>query len=302
MPALVHFAPSLTQGNLTIGPSSVNTQVNGLVEVSIDYICRESDLEAQIEKFYVDAPPPIFPTRGISPSNLQQGKLFMVNYGVTQQYGVATINARYAGVTSKAVRPFKTFSYSDFAVGAKVYVSLTGNFGGGDFLPFNEPDNDFLGGSNNYSMTVGMRGRVESIKYTWASLDTDAVPTSLPARPTAADAIADIELIAGAISYRTDLTGRFGNVFSEAVWQEIAAGQLEQSYQPVNVGALEVLQYAAQQNGLVGLVPRVFDALTIDQWTARGVGPQILFSISRRSEAVTPSVYIREIEYKPSVR
>jgi hypothetical protein len=128
------------------------------------------------------------------------------------------------------------------------------------------------------------------------------VPTSLPSRLTAADAIADIELIAGAINYRTDLTGRFGNLFSEAVWKEIAAGQLEQSYEPVNVGALEVLQYAAQQNGLVGPVPRAFDALTIDQWTARGVGPQILFSVGRRVQAITPSVYIREIEYKPSVR
>lgn len=301
MPALVHFAPDLTQGSLVIGPSSVNTQVNGLVEVSIDYICRESDLDTQVEKFYVDAPPPIFPTRGISPSNLQQGKLFMINYGVTHQYGVATINARYAGVTSKAILPFKTFSYNDFAVGAKVYVSLTGSFGGQDYLPQNEADNDFLFG-NNYAMTVGMRGRVESIKYTWASLDTDALPTSLPARPTAADAIAEIELIAGAISYRTDLQGRFGSVFTKAVWTEIAAGQLAQSYEPVKVGALEVLEYAAAQNGLVGLVPRVFESLTVDQWTARGVGPRILFSVSRRTEAVTPSVYIREIEYKPSVK
>lgn len=301
MPVLVHFAPGLTQGNLLIGPSSVNTQVNGLVEVSIDYICREADLETQVEKFFVDAPPPIFPARSISPSNLEQGKLFMVNYGVSQQYGVATINARYAGVTSKAIRPFKTFSYNDFAVGAKVYVSLTGSFGGSEYLPYAEPDNDFLK-TGNHSMTVGMRGRVESVKYTWASLDTDVVPTSLPTRPTAADAIADIELIAGAISYRTDLEGRFGSVFTQAVWTEIAAGQLEQSYEPVKVGALEVLEYAAAQNGLVGLVPRVFDSLTVDQWTARGVGPQIFFAISRRVEAVTPSVYIREIEYKPSVK
>lgn len=301
MPATVHFAPELTQGNLVIGRTIVNTQVTGLVDVSIDYICRQSDLEAQVEKFFVDAEPPIFPARSISPNNLQQGKLFMVNYGVDQQYGVATINARYAGVTSKAIRPFKTFDYDDFAVAARVYVSLSGNFGGQDYIGPGELDNDFVSG-NNYAMTVGLRGRVESVKYTWASLDTGVLPGNLPSRPLEADAIADIELIPGALVYRTDLSGKFGSVFTQSTWTEIAAGQLQQSYQPATATAFEVLSYAATQNGLSGSPPNAFLPLTVEQWLARGVGPQIGFTIARRTESVTPSVYIREIEYKPTVR
>lgn len=301
MPATVHFAPELTQGNLVIGRTIVNTQVTGLVDVSIDYICRQSDLEAQVEKFFVDAEPPIFPARSISPNNLQQGKLFMVNYGVDQQYGVATINARYAGVTSKPIRPFKTFDYDTFAVGARVYVALSGNFGSQDYIGGIEPNNDFSSG-NNYAMTVGMRGRVESVKYTWASLDTGVLPEGLPDRPFPFEAIADIELIPGTLNYRDDLQGEFGSLFMEQVWTQISETQTASSYAPAKVSALDVLNYAVTQNGLSGGAPNAFASLTVEQWLARGVGPQIFFTIARRTEAVTPSVYIREIEYKPSVR
>ena len=300
MPATVHFSPTLAAGSLMIGKATVNTQSTGLVDVSVDYICRSADLPTHVAKFYIDAPPPVFPSKTIARSALAQGRLHMVNYGVSDQYGIATINARYAGVTSQPVKPFKSFEYSDFSTAARVYVSLTGFFGGQlEVIAFNEADNDF---AYNDAMTVGMRGRTEGVKYTWASLDTGTLPETLPPKPSTDDAFAELELIPGALSYNTDLTGRFGDRFATQVWTQIAQGQLQQNYAPASATALQVLSYAADKNGLVGTVPNAFAVLSVDDWRSRGVQPQVFFNTSRRTEAVTPSVYIREIEYRPFTR
>lgn len=300
MSATVHFAPTLAAGSLMIGKATVNTQATGLVDVMVDYICRSADLPTHVAKFYIDAPPPVFPSKTIARSALAQGRLHMVNYGVSDQYGIATIQARYAGVTSQPIKVFKSFDYSDFTIAARVYVSLTGFFGGQfEVIAFNEADNDF---ATNHALTVGMRGRTEGVKYTWASLDTGTLPETLPPKPSIDDAFAELELIPGALTYRTDFSGRFGDRFAQAVWTEISQGVLTQNYEPAQATALQVLLYAAEQNGLVGPVQRAFAALSVDDWRSRGVVPQVGFNISRRTEAVTPSVYIREIEYRPFVR
>jgi hypothetical protein len=194
MPSVVHFAPSLVAGSLLIAKSMVNTQATGLVEVSVDYICRSADLPSQVAKFFLDAPPPIFPSKTISTSSLARGKLFMLNYGVTDQYGIATINARYAGVTAKAARPFATFEYSSFAVGVPVYANLAGVFGSQAFIGGVQYDNDFSAGAA--LLLVGMRGRAEIVKYTFATLDEESgAPTSLPPQPSNDKALAKLELV-----------------------------------------------------------------------------------------------------------
>jgi hypothetical protein len=300
MSAIVHFSSALAAGSLVVGKTTVNTQVTGLVDVSVDYLCRSADLPTHVAKFYIDAPPPVFPSKTIARSTLSQGRLHMVNYGVSDEYGIATISARYAGVTSQPIKPFKSFEYSDFATGARVYVSLTGFFGGPyEVGAFNEADNDF---AYNHALTVGMRGRTEGFKYTWASLDTGTLPETLPPKPSTDDAFDELELIPGALTYNTDLSGRFGDRFAQAVWTEISQGQLEQSYAPAPATAFDVLTYAAEKSGLVGTVPTVFAVLSVDDWRSRGVQPQVFFNTSRRTEAVTPSVYIREIEYRPFTR
>jgi hypothetical protein len=292
MPSVVHFAPSLGAGALLIAKSMVNTQVTGLVEVSVDYICRSADLPSQVAKFFLDAPPPIFPSKTISTSSLAQGKLFMVNYGVTDQYGIATINARYAGVSSRPIKPFATFEYSSFAVAVPVYVGLSGKFGSQMFVGF-EADDDFT--FPPAPMVVPMRGRAEAISYTFATLSANDAP-ELP-QPT--DPFAELELVPEAIRYNTDKTGRFGDVLTAPQISVIGVTPAT----PATVGSFQVLQYAAQSAGLPGAQPQEwFGGLTVAQWKERGVTPFVGYQISRQVQAITPSVYVREIKYKPLVR
>jgi hypothetical protein len=293
MPSVVHFAPSLGAGALLIAKSMVNTQVTGLVEVSVDYICRSADLPTQVAKFFLDAPPPIFPSKTISTSSLAQGKLFMVNYGVTDQYGIATINARYAGVTARPIKPFATFEYSNFAVAVPVYVGLSGQFGSQMFVGL-EVDNDFVFPSA--PMTVAMRGRAEAIGYTFATLSANQTP-ELP-QPT--DPFAELELVPNAINYNTDKSGRFGDVLTENPTFSIIGAPPPP---PATVTAFEVLQYAAASAGLPGTGPSEwFGGLTVAQWQERGVVPRVFYQTSREVQSITPSVYVREIKYAPLVR
>jgi hypothetical protein len=301
MPATIHFSPSLVSGGLLLGKTNVNTQVSGLVDVSIDYICRTADLDIHLDKFFLDAQPPTFPSRTISPSALAEGKLFMVNYGVDDQYGVATISARYAGVTSKPIKPYATFEYSDFSAAVPVFVNTSGAFGGQNFIGV-EPINDFQ--FTPGAMTIGMRGRLESISYTFATLDSaSAIPTTLPPPPAAEDAFAELELIPGAIN-STDFNGVFGFVFTEEVVKTIADAPVgSPNFEPARINSGDVLEFVAKVNGLPGNVfTEWFGGLSVEQWRARGVLPTAFYNIARRTQAITPSVYVREIKYRPFVR
>jgi hypothetical protein len=302
MPSTVHFAPSLGAGSLLIAKSMVNTQTTGLVEVSVDYICRSADLPTQVAKFFLDAPPPIFPSKTISTSSLAQGKLFMVNYGVTDQYGIATINARYAGVTARAIKPFATFEYSNFAVSLPVYANLAGVFGSQKFIGSLEFDNDF---SANDVLRVSMRGQAEVVKYTFATLDAESgVPTSLPPRPTDDKAFAKLELVPDGIRI-ADRTGRYGDILTPAVPNEKLI-PFENDPPPApppeplpTVSADAVASYLLVANNYPAGFQ--FRDITLEQWRERGVQPRIYWNIARQTEAVTPSVYIREITYAPFV-
>jgi hypothetical protein len=301
MPSVVHFAPSLVSGGLLVGKTNVNTQVTGLVDVTVDYICRTADLDTHLEKFFLDAPPPVFPSRTISTTALVEGKLFMVNYGVNDQYGVATISARYAGVTSKPIKPYATFEYIDFAVRVPVYVNTTGAFGSQQFIGYIEANNDFSAPPG--AMTVRMRGRAEAISYAWATLDTSSpAPLLLPPAPSEADAFAELELVGGGISV-TEFEGEFGYAANAQLPLFTIGDPNAANYTPPKVASLDVLYFVAQANGLPpGKPSESFQGLTMNDWRARGVVPRAYYSISRRTQAVTPSVYVREIEYAPTVR
>lgn len=295
MPATVLFAPSLVSGALLLGNTNVVTQVTGLVEVNIDYICRRADLDAQLDKFFLDAPPPTFPTRAISAATLKEGKLFMVNYGVQDQYGVVTISAKYVGVTSKPIKPYLNFAYKDFNTLVGVHVSTSGYFGGQDkvFELFpNEVDNDFL---FRPAFRVGFKGRAEEISYNFATLDTAFDESALIAPPTD-KVFAEIALTNIIIDGTT--SGRFGSVFNTATLDLLIDGVPAPDFtEPAVVTPQEVRDFAATQNGL----DRSFSELSLEDWTGRGVRPRVNVNLSRRITAITPSVYLREFKFTPFI-
>jgi len=298
MPATVHFAPALANGGLILGRTQVVTQATGLVEVSAQYIARQADLPRVVDRFFLDAAPPIFPEASISARTLQQGALFMVNYSVAQEYGIATITARYAGVSNKPIVPFRTFEYVSFTQRVAFNASTTGAFGAGrnfrnSFLA--EPNNEYL---TFPVATVDLSGRVEQTKFTFASLATSP-EADLPPRPTLAEGIA--ELSSGRVRPR-DEPRKFGGEWRETSdpTNDVQPGESYSSVTeliaPPNVAPSQVLSFLAQQNGLNDL-----SDLTPEAWADRGVVPSGYFSIARRTQAITPSVYIREITYVPRI-
>lgn len=300
MPSTVIFSSALPSNGVVLGQSQVVTQNSGLVEVTCDYIVRTADLPRIIARFYLDAPPPVFPSSVISPRNLQDGKLFMVSHTVNNQYGVATISARFAGVSSRAVAPFKTFEYVNFSVSRPIYVSLSLDFGSMSYIKnksAGDVNNDFR---QNYAATVPFSGRIEQIKYTFATLSKNA-EASLPPAPSIAEAISDIE--AGQISRRPGggdegFVGNFGGerTLTLNTGPGTPPGGEYVFTDPPNFSGQQVMDKVSAANGL-----GMFFTLTPKEWKDRGVEPQGYFSLEKETEAVTPSVYIREIIYVPRV-
>ena len=282
MAATVIFNSAMQSGQLVIAGSSVVTQATGLVEVVVEYVCRKSALASALEGFYIDAPPPIFPSSSISAATLTLSKLFMVSFSSKTEHGISRIEARYVGVSSKTVRPFKSFRYSDFSVDEPVYVSLSGNFGQNltATSSADSSDNDFL---NIYpALRVGFSGRLQSVTHTWAALADAAVPT-VAQQPAQEEAFAEIRLGAdarGIIVTTTNFEGDFGT--------------------GATATSAQVAQYASDKSGYAtGSGGYNFEAITLEQWVARGVKPTAYFRTGTRLEAITPSVYVREIEYIP---
>jgi len=281
MAATVIFNSAMQSGQLVIASSSVVTQATGLVEVVVEYVCRKSALASALEGFYIDAPPPIFPSSSISAGTLALGKLFMVSFSSETQHGISRIEARYVGVSSKTVRPFKSFRYSDFSVDEPVYVSLSGNFGQNltSASAADSSSNDFL---NIYpAMRVAFSGRLQSVTHTWAALADSAVPT-VAQQPAQEEAFAEIRLgsdARGIIVRTSNFEGAFGS--------------------GATATSSQVVQYAADKNGYSTTGGYNFEGITLDQWLARGVKPTAYFRTGTRLEAITPSVYVREIEYIP---
>jgi hypothetical protein len=296
MPAFTRYNSQLTAGQMVIGESAATTQANGLVEVAVDYICRTSDLNKHLPKFVLDAAPPVFPQNAITPRSLRDGKLYMLNHGVRNVYGASIISARFAGVSSQPSKPYRTFEYVSFAVNRPVYVSTTKDFGSLDYIrrsfPTDAINNDY---ANNHAALVPFSGRIEQTTFTYASLASES-NTALPPEPNFDASIA--ELNAAPITIRSGFTGKFGGERTIELFTGPGApiGGEFIVVEPPTYPPLIIMSFVAEAYGL----PLNFQ-LTPEQWATRGVRPQGYFAVERKTEAVTPSVYIREITFVPRV-
>lgn len=69
-------------------------QVNGLVEVALEYVTLPSNISAFGAKFYVNSEPPLYPDC-IAKSELLTNRLYMVSRDVKQANGLVTVSVRY---------------------------------------------------------------------------------------------------------------------------------------------------------------------------------------------------------------
>jgi hypothetical protein len=199
-------------------------------------------------------------------------------------------------VTSKAARPFKTFDYTDFSIAAPVYVSLSGNFGSTSYIGENNTGYNHF--SNAAAMTVGMKGRLEAMTLTWATLDSSGeLPSDAMYGTNDRSALVELELT-NQINATND-SGVFGFVERQA----LENGQLITTSTPQSFTSDQVVQYAADQyepNGSGSVFS--FFKLTLDDWLARGVEPTLGVITSRKIQAITPSVFVCEVYYTPRAK
>lgn len=115
MPAIVHQSQSgYSSGRFAILEQSESQQPNGLVLVSVLYSVSPLSSAAIGGAFYLDAPPPIFPSC-VARETLQgrQG-LYMVDFSTEKQNGLWYVSANYAGARNfGVVRGQKPFIVRD---------------------------------------------------------------------------------------------------------------------------------------------------------------------------------------------
>jgi hypothetical protein len=96
MPSIVHSAASFASRKIAIVSESATEQPTGLVNVQIEYVATVANRDRVARDFYVDAPPPIFPSC-IEKNDLQSRRLYMVSRSIAQSTGLLRISANYAG-------------------------------------------------------------------------------------------------------------------------------------------------------------------------------------------------------------
>ncbi len=110
MAATLHIASRLTSRRFVILDQSESQDPNGLVTVSVTYSVAPSATTDLDRLFYLDAPPPVFPTC-TQKSTLQSTQgLYLLEHSVEKQFGLWTIQATYVGARNfiSGQRPFIT--------------------------------------------------------------------------------------------------------------------------------------------------------------------------------------------------
>jgi hypothetical protein len=96
MPAAVHISSQLASRKLALTSQSSAEANNGLVTVSLQFVTTAAMRDAAARSFYVDAPPPIWPS-SIVRDELLGRQLFMTDRDISQENGLVTISASYVG-------------------------------------------------------------------------------------------------------------------------------------------------------------------------------------------------------------
>jgi hypothetical protein len=102
MPSIVIKSTAFSTTGLALNSQTFTEDISGLVRVAMTFTTTTAKRDAVSQLFYVDAPPPIFPT-SIDRYLLQTEQLYMVDRTVTQSNGLVEISAQYAGALSNAL-------------------------------------------------------------------------------------------------------------------------------------------------------------------------------------------------------
>lgn len=101
MPSTIIGNTDWNTKGIILSRQSAQEQVNGLVNVQVQYAIPASK-QYQIDRmFYVDAPPPIWPTV-VNRAEMLTNNLYMVDRSIDRGNGIVTVSANYASGLQRA--------------------------------------------------------------------------------------------------------------------------------------------------------------------------------------------------------
>lgn len=101
MPATVIGSAEWNTRGIVLSRQTAQEQVNGLVNVQVEYSIPASK-QYQIDRmFYVDAPPPIWPTV-VNRAEMLTNNLYMVQRSISRANGLVIVNAEYSSGLKRA--------------------------------------------------------------------------------------------------------------------------------------------------------------------------------------------------------
>jgi|GEM_PF-6426946 len=101
MPSTIIGSTSWNATGLVLSAQSAQEQVTGLVNVQVTYVAPATKQAQASAKFYLDAPPPIWPSV-VYRSELVTNNLYLVDRTIERANGLVTIQANYAGALQRA--------------------------------------------------------------------------------------------------------------------------------------------------------------------------------------------------------
>ena len=101
MPATIIGNNEWNQRGLVLTAQDAQEQINGLVNVQVEYVGPSSKHDIISRSFYQDAPPPIWPDV-VNRSELVTNRLYMESRTVTRANGLTTVQATYVGGLQRA--------------------------------------------------------------------------------------------------------------------------------------------------------------------------------------------------------
>lgn len=108
MPATLHISPRLSAARFVIVDQSEAQDANGLVKVAVTYSVAPASVDVLKKTFYLDAPPPVFPSC-TDRSTLQGSQgLYLLDFSTSKQFGLWIVQASYVGARNliSGQRPF----------------------------------------------------------------------------------------------------------------------------------------------------------------------------------------------------
>lgn len=96
MPATIIGNANWNQRGLVLTRQDAQEQVNGLVNVQVEYVGPSSKHDIIARSFYADAAPPIWPSV-VSRDELLTNRLYLESRSVTRANGLTTVRASYVG-------------------------------------------------------------------------------------------------------------------------------------------------------------------------------------------------------------